>query len=508
MPCDPRAWPATISPKLSPSLAPASRHGSRECLFSLEKTSLEPLGSSRDERIRNAGRSAGRRIGSGRSFAGRERAVPRRRRRDGRAHARAQLAARRSARRRMAAQPEDRGAHHADLAPADLDRLGPRADLPLQRSLQVDHRRQASLGAGPADRRGLARDLARHRPDARHRHAGRRGHLRRRAAPDHGAQRLSRRDLLHLLLQPDPRRRRRRRRHHLRQYRRHAARHRRAPARLAARTRGGHGRCAHAGAGLRAQRAALATDPRDLPFALLYLARARRRAVLTLAGASGIARGHPAAPETLPLDDGVRPGRSRRCCATSARMLVRDSTTRFEGDFPTGAWDQPPTQAAVDPRSRRAARPAAPGVLVAGLNPFRLFDDDYRRFLDLVAGEIGAGIANAAGLRGGAPPRRGAGRDRSRQDRVLLQCQPRIPHAADADAGAARGRAQRSVDATLDPVQRERVDVVHRNALRLLRLVNTLLDFSRIEAGRIAGRVRADRSCRAHRRTRRRISAR
>ena len=29
----------------------------------------------------------------------------------------------------------------------------------------------------------------------------------------------------------------------------------------------------------------------------------------------------------------------------------------------------------------------------AGLNPFRLFDDDYRRFLDLVASEIGAGIA-------------------------------------------------------------------------------------------------------------------
>ena len=29
----------------------------------------------------------------------------------------------------------------------------------------------------------------------------------------------------------------------------------------------------------------------------------------------------------------------------------------------------------------------------------------------------------------------------------------------------------------------------HRNALRLLRLVNTLLDFSRIEAGRVGCRV-------------------
>jgi PAS domain S-box-containing protein len=38
----------------------------------------------------------------------------------------------------------------------------------------------------------------------------------------------------------------------------------------------------------------------------------------------------------------------------------------------------------------------------------------------------------------------------------------------------------------LDPVQRERLELVHHNSLRLLKLVNTLLNFSRIEAGRIA----------------------
>ena len=38
------------------------------------------------------------------------------------------------------------------------------------------------------------------------------------------------------------------------------------------------------------------------------------------------------------------------------------------------------------------------GVLVVGLNPFRLFDDNYRDFLGLVAGQIAAAIANAAGL--------------------------------------------------------------------------------------------------------------
>jgi signal transduction histidine kinase len=39
--------------------------------------------------------------------------------------------------------------------------------------------------------------------------------------------------------------------------------------------------------------------------------------------------------------------------------------------------------------------------------------------------------------------------------------------------------------AAVPPPYYARVDLVHRNGLRLLKLVNTLLDFSRIEAGRV-----------------------
>jgi signal transduction histidine kinase len=40
-------------------------------------------------------------------------------------------------------------------------------------------------------------------------------------------------------------------------------------------------------------------------------------------------------------------------------------------------------------------------------------------------------------------------------------------------------------ESALPPAQRERVEIVHRSGLRLQRLVNSLLDFSRIEAGRV-----------------------
>ncbi|WP_228054934.1 histidine kinase dimerization/phospho-acceptor domain-containing protein [Gloeocapsopsis crepidinum] len=40
-------------------------------------------------------------------------------------------------------------------------------------------------------------------------------------------------------------------------------------------------------------------------------------------------------------------------------------------------------------------------------------------------------------------------------------------------------------DASTSPQQRQQAELVRRNGLRLLKLVNTLLDFSRIEADRL-----------------------
>src|SRR6202000_1759565 len=40
-------------------------------------------------------------------------------------------------------------------------------------------------------------------------------------------------------------------------------------------------------------------------------------------------------------------------------------------------------------------------------------------------------------------------------------------------------------DAALPEATRGRVDLLHRNSMRLLKLVNSLLEFSRIEAGRV-----------------------
>ena len=134
----------------------------------------------------------------------------------------------------------------------------------------------------------------------------------------------------------------------------------------------------------------LAGDPRDFPFAMLYLIeRDGRRG--RLAAACGIARGHPAAPDVVPLGE-TASWPLAEALESGARVLD-DLRHRF-GRVPGGVWLQPPQQAVVVPLAR-AGDAEAPGVLVAGLNPFRPFDADYRGFVDLVAAQIGGAIAGA-----------------------------------------------------------------------------------------------------------------
>jgi hypothetical protein len=64
--------------------------------------------------------------------------LPRRRRGDGPPHARARLGGDAAwSAGAMAAEPQNRRPDNVNIAPADLDRLGARPDLSLQRSLQV-----------------------------------------------------------------------------------------------------------------------------------------------------------------------------------------------------------------------------------------------------------------------------------------------------------------------------------------------------------------------------------
>jgi PAS domain S-box-containing protein len=233
---------------------------------------------------------------------------------------------------------------------------------------------------------------------------------------------------------------------------------------------------------LAALRACLDTDAHDLPFALVYLPEEGGEA-LRLAPAAGVA------PETLGLPATL--GRLAGAEETETPWPVHDvfttltprvvDLTSYAG-VPSGPWDRPPTQALLLPLVQ-AGQPRAAGVLIAGLNPYRPLDDDYRGFLDLFVGQVTAALANANAY---AEERRRA-EALAELDRAKTAFFANASHELRTPLTLMLGPLEDLLTGDVGPLtpgQQDVLDIAHRNSLRLLRLVNTLLDFSRLEAGR------------------------
>jgi PAS domain S-box-containing protein len=224
----------------------------------------------------------------------------------------------------------------------------------------------------------------------------------------------------------------------------------------------------------------LGAGQEDLPITLTYLFDADAD-LARLACATGIEIGHPAAPEVIELAEADAPWSARAILTHAAPVMVGDLSTIFAAPLPTGNWNKPPRQAIVRPiASQGQERPA--GFLVAAINPYRPFDAEYASFVELLAGQIASAMANARAYE--------AERTRAEAlaeiDRAKTAFFSNVSHEFRTPLTLMLGPLEESLANAdrLSPEERERVRVVHRNGLRLLKLVNSLLDFSRIEAGR------------------------
>jgi PAS domain S-box-containing protein len=228
--------------------------------------------------------------------------------------------------------------------------------------------------------------------------------------------------------------------------------------------------------------ACFASARRDLPFSLIYLLEedgtTLRRVVV-----DGIEPSHPAAPEFLDTSDSSEAlWPVREVLETGESVLVDNLSARFS-DLPTGEWDRPPDFAVLQPIAHQGqTRPA--GVLVAGLNPHRRFGVEFRGFVSLLANQIAGAFANATAYE----------LERRRAEELAA-----LDHAKTLFFSNVSHEFRTPLTLMLGPLEEvlpearerlsaagvEQVTQARRNAMRLLKLVNTLLDFSRIEAGRV-----------------------
>lgn len=224
----------------------------------------------------------------------------------------------------------------------------------------------------------------------------------------------------------------------------------------------------------------LASCPKDLCFVLIYVADAGR-SFIQLEGSTGIESGVEGSPKTALLDNSnVWP--VAEALATHEIQIVRNVDERLS-PISAQAWNAPVHSVAVVPIAPSGPNGRA-GALVIGLNPFRKFDDSYKGFLKLVAGQISASMANAEAYE----EERRRAEALAELDRAKTTFFSNVSHEFRTPLTLMLGPLEDLLsrpDPHLSAEKRDELEVVHRNSLRLLKLVNALLDFSRIEAGRV-----------------------
>ena len=210
----------------------------------------------------------------------------------------------------------------------------------------------------------------------------------------------------------------------------------------------------------------LARHPKDIAHATLYIAEqdgeALRRACAVRTAPQVvtpelITLGSRESREPWPLERAVRGGSAQVAEAGQREKVV-----------------------ALPIRSHLAHTPA--GVLVIGPNPKIALDSQYLAFLELLTSQIATAIANAVAY--DAERRRAEAL--AEIDRAKTIFFSNVSHEFRTPLTLILGPLEEArANPQLPPAAREQLGLVTHNAQRLLKLVNSLLEFSRIEAGRI-----------------------
>jgi PAS domain S-box-containing protein len=228
---------------------------------------------------------------------------------------------------------------------------------------------------------------------------------------------------------------------------------------------------------------AFKSNPFDLPLALLYLVDADGKQA-RLCKSSEFTPDNLVSPAVIDLvaEDDSNGWPIALAARTAQPQVVTNLVSRF-GVLPGSPWTEPPQEAVVLPIAAPGHGKVS-GVLVAVANPRRRLDNYYRDFFTQIAGQIALVIANAQAYE----EERERAEALAELDRAKTAFFSNVSHEFRTPLTLMLSPLENlssTLDGRLQPDEREQLQLVQRNGLRLQKLVNTLLDFSRIEAGRV-----------------------
>ncbi|CDN54256.1 Putative sensor histidine kinase with multiple PAS and a response regulator receiver domain (Modular protein) [Neorhizobium galegae bv. officinalis bv. officinalis str. HAMBI 1141] len=215
----------------------------------------------------------------------------------------------------------------------------------------------------------------------------------------------------------------------------------------------------------------------DLPLVLLYHLSSDGSSY-GLAAQYGLPSRRIASMATIDAHSNA-PWPMERALATGGPLGVNGLSEFFEG---AGSYDEPPDRALLLPIAVPGLN-LPPVFVVAGASPRLPFDDTYMGFYELLSTAITAAVA---AVRARTDERRRA-EALAEIDRSKTMFFSNVSHEFRTPLTLMLGPLADVLQQpeALSFEDRQRILVAQRNGQRLLKLVNTLLDFSRIEAQRV-----------------------
>ncbi|MDR3712721.1 MAG: ATP-binding protein [Puia sp.] len=222
----------------------------------------------------------------------------------------------------------------------------------------------------------------------------------------------------------------------------------------------------------------LARNTHDFPFGVLYaFAGARRLTRIKYVDKDLMA----AWPEEIDLAGDDELSVTLAKAALGQETVVFDRLQERIGPMPAGAWQFSSDKALLLPIAQTGMTECF-GFLVVGLNPYQLLDEKYHQFFRLVGDQIATSLITTGRLE----QERLRIEELAALDRAKTVFFSNISHEFRTPLTLILGPVRDTLeDAEVTERTRSRMEVAYRNSLRLSKLVNNLLDFSRIEAGRM-----------------------
>lgn len=216
----------------------------------------------------------------------------------------------------------------------------------------------------------------------------------------------------------------------------------------------------------------LGSNREDIPFCMVYLYPSKD-AEPQLVASTGL--------ETTPV---AWPATVAR--GTNGPMIIENVSIQLGVQVLNRVWPEAVSHALLVPFGGNGHAGGPAGFIVVGISPRRALDEDYEAFVIRASGHIGSAITN---VRAFEEERRRA-ESLAEIDRAKTTFFSNVSHEFRTPLTLMLGPIEDALaDSDLLPRERERVEVMHRNGLRLLKLVNSLLDFSRVEAGKAQANV-------------------